>query len=126
QLSPAGDPTLLDTVVALRERQLMLALTTCDPLRMQGGLWTTVAASRSLVAWQQGTVAAPQLAGAAGAWLAPAATALLDRCEGDARALVLAALGALGEELALEPLTAELIQGALPGAAAVGLARLGT
>ena len=111
--------------VALRERMLRLRLTTGDTARQTGGIWTYHAQHRAVISWAKQGTPGPALVRAAGSWLGPVALGLMRRTSGAARAEVLAALGDLGEDIAAVPLTEELVEGAMPEAAAVGIARMG-
>lgn len=111
--------------VSLRERLLRLRLTTGEFARQTGGIWTYHAQAGAVMSWTKSTTQSPSLTRAAGDWLGPVALSLLKRSRASARAEVLAALGDLGEDLALGPLANELMAGAMPEAAAVGLARMG-
>ncbi|MBI4864157.1 MAG: HEAT repeat domain-containing protein [Candidatus Riflebacteria bacterium] len=110
--------------VSLAERNLRLRLTTRDPVRVQGGLWTSQASGRVLVRWMSSHASAGELTRAAASWIGPIALQALGRSSGPARELVLMALGCLGPELALPLLGEEVVSGAAPGAAAVGLSLL--
>ena len=121
----SGEPARLAAQVALTERSLRMNLSTRDAAREMGGLWTAHADNRALLAWMASTVAEPELARAAGAWLGAVGLSLA-RSAGDAdRALLLAGLGELGPDVAGDPLREELVTGPLPAGAALGLARLG-
>jgi HEAT repeat protein len=115
----------LSTEIALREQTLRLRLTTRDAARQSGGMWTYHSAHRAFAAWSRSEVQAPALAQAAGEWLGPIALQIARTAGRAGRAEALAALGDLGPSVALPPLAQELRSGPMPGAAAVGLARLG-
>lgn len=125
-LSIGAEPTRLATEVHLSERSLRLALTTRDPARALGGMWTAHAASRPLAAWMQASAPPKALAEVAGTRLAPVARSLLAVATGDARALTLAALGELGARAFMDLLAQEMASGRSPAPAAFGLARMGT
>lgn len=125
-VSAADEPVRLAAEVSLEERALRLRLTTRDPERELGGLWTCQAAGRALVEWARARESAASLSSAAGRLLKPIATRLLSTSGGGARTALLAALGDLGSDVALNVLADELLSGRAPHAAVLGLVRLGT
>jgi len=125
EVTCVDEPARLAAEMALRERRLRLDLSTRDATRETGGMWTAFAESRALIAWMQSRVDEPALARGAGAALGATALVLARTAPEPDRVLVLAALGLLGPEVATDALTRELASGAAPGAAALGLSRLG-
>lgn len=118
------EPARLNAEVALRERLLKLRLTTRDPARNLGGMWTMHVQSKSLQKFVTQELQLPRLARAAGQWIGGTAEALSRAVPGDDRVRVLSNLGEMGSEVAFDTLKDELVSGPMPGAAAIGLSRL--
>lgn len=118
------EPARLNAEVSLRERFLKLRLTTRDPARSSGGMWTQHSTNASLGVWVRQELSAAKLARAAGHWIGGPGEALTRTVPGDERVRVLASLGEMGSEVAYETLKDELVSGPMPAAAAMGLSRL--
>ena len=118
------EPARLNAEVALRERLLKLRLTTRDPARAQGGMWTMHSASKTLQRFVTQELQLPRLVRAAGQWIGSPAEALTRTVPGDERVRVLCSLGDMGSEVAFETLKDELVSGPMAAAAAIGLSRL--
>lgn len=118
------EPARLNAEVALRERLLKLRLTTRDPARNLGGMWTMHVQNKALHKFVTQELQLPRLARAAGQWVGGTAEALSRAVPGDERVRVLANLGEMGGEVAFDTLKEELVTGPMPAAAAIGLSRL--
>lgn len=124
-LSPSIRASLLHAQVALRERALRARLTTRDQAREMGGVWTVARGSREQLAVTLSTTPTSKLRRAAGKIVETLALSLLKSAKNEDRALVFAALGDFGTDLAAEPLAQELSAGPMPHAAALGIGELG-
>jgi len=116
------DPNRFLAELKLSERLLRLRLTSGDLAHEATlGLWTAVKQSRSQVTIRLVRGPSHKTMAKAGEILGPVGQGLLTKTKGEARGLVLTALGQLQQEQFLPQLTAELVSGDLPGSAAIGL-----
>ena len=118
------EPARLGAEIALRERLLKLRLTTRDPVRAMGGMWTMHSGTKTLGNWVRSEVSIARLGLAAGEWIGRPGEALSRVVPGDERARVLCSLGDVGAAVAFDTLREELTSGPMPAAAAVGLSHL--
>jgi len=118
------DAIRLDAELELQAQLTQLRLTTCDPDRRMGGLWTSVAAGRSLVTW---TLERDRVLDSL-PWLGAALNPVLDgpRETSPAEQAWSHVCRGIGRTSSgVDRLVHELIEGTMPAAAAVGIATTG-